>query len=471
MDGANKSSEVHRDQRKVSMIVLGKTEREKAEGFVRVFVTAKLWSMSSDGKCRVATSAKGNELSAQREEFARIATSIPRPESLPVLVEEPIIPCQHRGSKRKTCCNSPSLWICRELNRDCVATIEDAARLSAIVATNEAATIAVCQSCPHRNLRVGFVSAAYMEIGGTETFHRTLLPRLRDVVNVTGFVATAFHGGDGSLLQVPYDTGIDSAKRLASNCDVLVVWGISNLAKILPANGPRVIAVHHADWSSEWNNGVILSQLHLIDEVVCVNQDTAENLRSRGKPVHYIPNAIDPARIQPSGRQSELRARHSIAADAKIVLFGHRLSAEKRPLLAVQVAQHLPEDWVMVIAGDGSERKMVESAACSRVRIVGACDSLADWLAVSSCFLSLSTFEGFGLAIGEAMAAGIPTVSTPAGIAQGLATTLPVHSTAAEWAHAINTVKVIAPASSVLERFSVQRMVDAWAKILKSLIP
>ena len=318
--------------------------------------------------------------------------------------------------------------------------------------------------------RVGFISAAYMQVGGTETFHRALLPRLRETVSVAGFVATAFPGGDGSLLQVPYATGIESAKRLAAHCGIVVAWGIGDLSKILPADLPKIIAVHHSDWSSDWNNNQILNQLDLIDEIVCVNADTAQRIAACGKPTHCIPNAIDPDRIRPSGKQSELRAEFGIAETSKNVLFGHRLSAEKRPQLAVQIARHLPDNWTMIIAGDGPELDNTRSAVsnCSNARVVGACDSLADWLSISDCFLSLSTFEGFGLAIGEAMAAGVATVSTPTGIAPGLATTLPADSTAEEWAATIVSAQLLVRPEVILERFSVERMVSAWAEILKS---
>jgi glycosyltransferase involved in cell wall biosynthesis len=290
---------------------------------------------------------------------------------------------------------------------------------------------------------------------------------------VAGFVATGWYGGDGELLEVPYATGVEAAKKLAAHCDVLAVWGLSDLAAILPRDRPKVIAVHHSDASSGWSNDTILKQLDVIDEVVCIHPGVAELLSGCGKPVHLISNAINPDRIEPTGKLSELRGDHGINADAKIVLFGHRLSEEKRPTLAVQIAQNLPEDWVMVIAGNGPEQSAAEAAAagCDRVRFVGPCESLADWLAVSSCFLSLSTFEGFGFAIGESMAAGVPTVATPAGIAPGLATTLPTNSPAAEWAQAIVNAKVQVQPAEILERFSVARMVDAWAEIFKSSTP
>lgn len=318
--------------------------------------------------------------------------------------------------------------------------------------------------------RIGFLSCSYLPIGGTETFHRTLIPALRDRVNIGGFVSTGISGGDGQRLKVNYATGIESARLLAAHCDVVVSWGIPNLETLLPATRPKVIAVHHADFTHEWSNRTILDQLPVVDSVVCVNEATAKRLSEHGKPTHFIANAIDPQRIIATGNQFGLRFQFDIAQDSKIVLFGHRLSSEKRPLLAVTIAKHLPADWTMVIVGDGPERESIErmAAGCDRVRFVGPSDSLADWLSISDCFLSLSTFEGFGLSIAEAIASGVPTVSTPTGIAPRHATTLPIDSTASEWAEAILTANVITPAETILERFSVARMVDQWAELLNS---
>ena len=207
----------------------------------------------------------------------------------------------------------------------------------------------------------------------------------------------------------------------------------------------------------------------MIDEVVCVNEGVARSLSSCGKRVHFIPNAIDPERIKPSGKQRDLRFDFGIPEESKIVLFGHRMSDEKRPELAVQVAKLLPPEWMMVMAGDGPEKQHVDFAAsgCDRVRVVGRVDSLADWLSISDCFLSLSTFEGFGLSIAESMLAGVPTVSTPTGIALGLAITLQTESTAKEWADAIVNAKQVASPVKIAELFSVEKMVAQWVDVLK----
>ena len=316
---------------------------------------------------------------------------------------------------------------------------------------------------------VGFISAAYMPIGGTETFHRSLIPKLKDFVNLVGFVATAFHGGDGSKLHVPYSTGVEAAKHLVSQCDTVVVWGIDNLSNIIPEDRPKVIFVHHSDWCSDWNNNNILNQLDIIDEIVCVNLNTAKRISLCGKPTHYIPNCIDHSRIIPSGKQKELRGIHGIPPTSKIVLFGHRLSEEKRPELAIEIAKSLPHNWIMGIAGDGPMRDLVkeQSSRWDNIRLFGMCDSLADWLSISDCFLSLSKFEGFGFSVCEAMAAGVPTVSTPTGISIGLTKTLPNDATTSQWVEAIVNSKIMISSEFILNQFSVDRMTRLWADLLE----
>ena len=73
------------------------------------------------------------------------------------------------------------------------------------------------------------------------------------------------------------------------------------------------------------------------------------------------------------------------------------------------------------------------------------------------------------LAIAEAMAAGVPAVSTPTGIAPGLATTIPADSTPGEWANAIVNAQVIAPSEFMLEQFSVEKMVDSWSRVITNI--
>lgn len=321
-------------------------------------------------------------------------------------------------------------------------------------------------------VRIGFLSCSYLSIGGTETFHRTLLPELSKRTNISGFVCTGLGGGDPEKLGVPYATGFKAARRLAQHCDVIVSWGIDSLNAVLPEHRPKVISVHHADFSSEWSNRCVIDQLRLTDAIVCVDANTASELSSCGQPVHFIPNAVDPRRLIPTVDSYSLKSQFAIPDDSKILLFGHRLSPEKRPGLAIEILKNLPEDWTLIIVGEGSERSTVEKlgAGCDRIRIVGPCETLANWLQIADCFISLATFEGFGLSIGEAVAAGVPTVSTRTGIAPWIAQTLPVECTAEQWADAVLRAKIITNPQAVLDRYSVTSMVDSWCKLLDSVV-
>ena len=74
----------------------------------------------------------------------------------------------------------------------------------------------------------------------------------------------------------------------------------------------------------------------------------------------------------------------------------------------------------LLFVGDGPERATAEQLCrelkvCDDVRFVGKQEQMEDILAIADLFLLTSEYESFGLAALEAMAAGIPVVSTNAG--------------------------------------------------------
>lgn len=83
-----------------------------------------------------------------------------------------------------------------------------------------------------------------------------------------------------------------------------------------------------------------------------------------------------------------------------------------------EVSQQLPSKLLFV--GDGPERGTAEKLCrdlgiCDNVRFVGKQEQMEDILAIADLFLLTSEYESFGLAALEAMAAGVPVVSTNAG--------------------------------------------------------
>jgi N-acetyl-alpha-D-glucosaminyl L-malate synthase BshA len=74
----------------------------------------------------------------------------------------------------------------------------------------------------------------------------------------------------------------------------------------------------------------------------------------------------------------------------------------------------------LMLVGDGPERPAAEDLCrelnlCDEVRFVGKQEQMEDILAIADLFLLPSEYESFGLAALEAMAAGVPVVTTNAG--------------------------------------------------------
>ena len=124
-----------------------------------------------------------------------------------------------------------------------------------------------------------------------------------------------------------------------------------------------------------------------------------------------IPNAIDP-----SGFTSEMHAR---PADAAEVGFLGRLDPVKRVGDLVKAISLLPPNYRLHIFGEGSERPKIEGEISrlnlqGRVTLHGAVPRPQEALNKIGQLVLPSGWEGFGLVLIEAMAAGVPVVATNA---------------------------------------------------------
>lgn len=112
------------------------------------------------------------------------------------------------------------------------------------------------------------------------------------------------------------------------------------------------------------------------------------------------------------------RGEHSSANP--IVLACGRLTADKNfGLLVRAFARMKHADARLVILGEGPERHTLEAEAArlhlrDRVSLPGYSDA-ASWYDKASCVALSSTREAFGLVVVEALAAGLPVVTTPSG--------------------------------------------------------
>ncbi|MFL5787808.1 MAG: N-acetyl-alpha-D-glucosaminyl L-malate synthase BshA [Flavisolibacter sp.] len=138
------------------------------------------------------------------------------------------------------------------------------------------------------------------------------------------------------------------------------------------------------------------------------------------KPIEVIYNFVDVERF---ARKPIDAFKKVIAPNGeKILLHASNFRRIKRVQDVVRifynVSQQIP--CKLLFVGDGPERATAEELSrqlgiCEDMRFVGKQEQMEDILAIADLFLLTSEYESFGLAALEAMAAGVPVVSTNAG--------------------------------------------------------
>jgi len=106
-----------------------------------------------------------------------------------------------------------------------------------------------------------------------------------------------------------------------------------------------------------------------------------------------------------------------VPAGARVLLAVARLTTQKGLDIAVRALPLLPDDTVLVVLGEGTERKALETLAhglgiVDRVYLPGRVPDVASWLTRASLLVHPARWEGFGLGVLEAMLAGLPVVAS-----------------------------------------------------------
>lgn len=138
----------------------------------------------------------------------------------------------------------------------------------------------------------------------------------------------------------------------------------------------------------------------------------------RGRPLTIIPSSVDLDRFRPGTPDSELRRRLGLD-HRRLLAFTGRLVPHKGLDALLRALPALPADVTLLLIGQGPRLPaLVASARRLNVedRVVFADsvsdDDLPDYLRLAEIFVfpSQNRLEGFGLAVAEAMAVGLPVV-------------------------------------------------------------
>jgi N-acetyl-alpha-D-glucosaminyl L-malate synthase BshA len=151
-----------------------------------------------------------------------------------------------------------------------------------------------------------------------------------------------------------------------------------------------------------------------------LRSETADRLGVR-RPIEVIPNFVDPEVFTPA-RRDPRRRREWAAPDEKLILHVSNYRPVKRVRDTVEAFARIHREVParLLLAGTGPEvTDAVERAAAlgvaDRLHVAGEARDVQDLFAQADLLLQSSEREGFGLVCLEAMASGVPVVSTRCG--------------------------------------------------------
>jgi glycosyltransferase involved in cell wall biosynthesis len=291
---------------------------------------------------------------------------------------------------------------------------------------------------PHLHVAIAVLSGT---TGGPATYGRRLvdhLVRLPDALRLSVLTDRPGHFPQPGLdvIELPCRGGIDrlrwqhvavprALRRLRPD-----VYHDTKNALPLGLAAPAVVTVHDLAyhtvprtfgfWSGTFLRQATRDAVRRARVVVVPSLATAHDLRrihpDCGDRIAVVPHGIDPAATPDAERLVDARRR--LALPQRFVLHVGTVQARKNVDLVVQAvrtlrARGLPHRAVVVgrrgWLADAALREMGADDTALWLQHVDAAD-LAALYALADVFVSPSAYEGFGFAVADALAAGVPTV-------------------------------------------------------------
>jgi glycosyltransferase involved in cell wall biosynthesis len=163
-------------------------------------------------------------------------------------------------------------------------------------------------------------------------------------------------------------------------------------------------------------NYIVKKYKEVNNHFIAISADTQKYLhqtipRSLKKNIHLIPNAIDTAVFRKSEKKKPTKDLFRLINIGSFV-------AKKNQMFLVDLAVELIKrdfPFELVLVGDGMLKKQVfeyakEKQCINFIRFTGKVANVCDLLDISDIYVHSATYEPFGLALLEAMAAGLPVV-------------------------------------------------------------
>jgi glycosyltransferase involved in cell wall biosynthesis len=192
--------------------------------------------------------------------------------------------------------------------------------------------------------------------------------------------------------------------------------------------------------------------------------------------------------VESDGAVADLRVQLGIPEGARVIGSAGRLTEQKRFDTLIRVLATLPDDVHGVIAGRGEDEGDLRAVAAElgvtqRLHMLGYVNDLRPLHAALDVYMVTSVREGMSNAMLEALAAGIPVVSTPVSgayealepLADGTRPGIVTSFDEREISTAVRAILADAPTRAAMaratrlrvqDRFAYERMIDDWESVL-----
>jgi glycosyltransferase involved in cell wall biosynthesis len=172
--------------------------------------------------------------------------------------------------------------------------------------------------------------------------------------------------------------------------------------------------------------GRILGILHRrANACIAISEETHEEAIRFGIPsehVHLIPNGLDSRQFFPASPEKRIAARLALGLGCeRMVLYVGRLSPEKNPIGLLNawsaVDSNVRAGALLALVGDGPEWNKVnarirELNLADSVHLAGKRSDVETWYQAADIYVISSHNEGLSNTMIEAMASGLPVIST-----------------------------------------------------------
>ena len=176
-----------------------------------------------------------------------------------------------------------------------------------------------------------------------------------------------------------------------------------------------------------------------VDMLIAISSGVAAALGSApvsDRPIRIIPSGIDTRQFLPTAAQRlTVRRQYGLGEDTTVILMAGALTQRKSPHTLIEAAAQLHSSQQpgrraeqtghapalhYLLCGEGPLRQELEALVrrlglASVFHFAGFCQDVAAYLAAADIFVHTPVWEGLGVAVIEALAAGLPVVASRVG--------------------------------------------------------